>query len=135
VVLALAVLGAGCIWRSDAEKAAVHAEVLVAQARKGRDLVVRSRFSAESMAELTYPLERARVFAQEARPRRGRPAPPWLAPFDELVARYRDFVDVLDRVRREHRGRAAREALAGPLRAVKTAARAVRSALAAGPRR
>jgi len=100
-------------------------------ARKGADLVVAGRLTAESMPELTYPLERAQAFAHEARARaRGAP-PPSLDALDVLVARYRDFVDALDRVRRDTRGDAARDALAQPLAGVEVAAEGVRAALRA----
>jgi hypothetical protein len=106
-----------------------HAEVMVSIAHKAVDLVVAGRFTAESMPELTYPLERADAFARQARDRAGGAPPPSLAKFDELIARYRAFVDAVDRTRREQRGEAAAAALAGPLRAVEDAAAAVNEAL------
>jgi hypothetical protein len=100
-------------------------------ARKGVDLVAGGRLAAESMPELTYPLERAQAFVDEARARsRGAP-PPSLAALDALVARYREFVDALDRVRRESSAGEARAALAAPLARVEAAGDAVRAALRA----
>src|SRR5205814_6177892 len=52
------VLLAGCFWRTYGRLAATHVDLLVAMARKGTDLVASGRLSAESMPELTYPLER-----------------------------------------------------------------------------
>jgi hypothetical protein len=106
-----------------------HAEVMVSIAHKAVDLVVTGRFTAESMPELTYPLERADAFARQARDRAGADAPPSLARFETLIARYRAFVDALDRTRRELRGADAAAALAEPLRAVEDAAAAVDEAL------
>jgi hypothetical protein len=129
-VFALLVL-AGCFWRSYGRLALVHVDVLVAEARKGVDLVANGRLSAESMPELTYPLERAEAFARAATARsRGAP-PPSLAAFAQLLLRYREFLDALDRVRRDTRGDAARTALAPQLAAVEAAGDAVRSALRA----
>jgi hypothetical protein len=106
--------------------AATHAEVLVAIARKGVDLIAGSRLTAETMPELTYPLERAQAFAVSERAA----SPPWLPAFETLLARYRDLIDTLDRVRRDARGEEARAVLAGRLRAVEDAGAAVRAALA-----
>jgi hypothetical protein len=106
-----------------------HAEVMVSIAHKAVDLVATGRFTAESLPELTYPLERADAFARQARERAGSDAPPSLAQFEVLIARYRAFVDAVDRTRREQRGADAAAALAGPLRAVEDAAAAVNEAL------
>jgi len=125
------VLFAGCFWRTYGRLAATHAELLVFTARKGTDLVASGRFTAESMPELTYPLERAEAFARAARARSAGAAPASLDALDALCARYRAFVDALDRVRRERSGEAARAALAGPLAAVEAAAESVRVALRA----
>jgi hypothetical protein len=127
-------LVAGCFWRSYGRLAATHAELLVAMARKGADLVASGRLTAESMPELTYPLERAEAFARAARERAGAAAPASLVALETLIARYRAFVDTLDRVRRERTGEAARAALAGPLADVDRAADAVRAALRAEAR-
>jgi len=123
-------LVAGCFWRSYGRIAATHVDLLTAMAHKGADLVASGRLTAESMPELTYPLERAQAFVADAKARSGGAAPPSLAALDALVARYRDFVDVLDRVRREQTGEQARAALAAPLAEVDRAAEAVRAALA-----
>ena len=93
------------------------------------DLVASGRLTAESMPELTYPLERAQAFAKQAHARAGDAPPASLAAFETLVARYRAFVDALDRVRREQRGADARAALEEPLKAVEDAANATRAAL------
>jgi len=126
-VLALA----GCFWRSYGRVVATHAELLAAMARKGADLVASDRLTAESMPELTYPLERTEAFVLRARARAGTEPPASLAALEALAARYRAFVDALDRDRRELRGEAARAALAGPLADVEAAAAAVASALRA----
>ncbi|HYR97082.1 MAG TPA: hypothetical protein VEM57_10115 [Candidatus Binatus sp.] len=128
--IALAVV-AGCFWRSYGRLAATHVELLTAMARKGADLVASGRLTAETMPELTYPLERAEAFARQARARSRGAAPPSLDAFDTLVARYRAFVDALDRVRRERSGEEARAALAEPLAAVESGGEAVRAALRA----
>jgi len=125
------VLLAGCFWRTYGRLAATHADLLVAMARKHTDLVASGRLTAESMPELTYPLERAEAFAREARARSGGAPPASLEALDALCARYRAFVDALDRVRRERSGEAARAALADPLAAVEVAGEAVRAALRA----
>src|SRR5206468_223027 len=124
------VLLAGCFWRTYGRLAATHVDLLVAMARKGTDLVASGRLSAESMPELTYPLERAEAFVHDARARSGAP-PASLDALDTLCARYRAFVDALDRVRRERSGEAARAALADPLAAVEAAAERVRAELRA----
>jgi len=100
-------------------------------ARKGADLVASGRLTAETMPELTYPLERAQAFAREARARSGSAPPRSLDALDVLIARYREFVDALDRVRRDTHGEAARAALAEPLARVEEAAEGVRAALRA----
>lgn len=125
VVLALA----GCFWRSYGPRLRTHAEVMVSIARKGVDLVSTGRFTAESMPELTYPLERADAFARQARARAGADPPASLAAFETLIGRYRAFVDALDRTRRERRGADAAAALAPHLQAVEEAAAAVNEAL------
>lgn len=118
---------AGCA-RSGAGQMATHVEVLTAVARKGVDLVAHGRLTAESLPELTYPFERARAFAHAARTAGGT-APAALDAFDALLARYREFLDALDRVRREKRGEDARATLAEPLAAVEAAGARVRGAL------
>lgn len=89
------------------------------------------RLTAESMPELTYPLERAQAFARKAAARSGDARPPSLAAFEVLLARYRAYIDTLDRVRREVPRAAARDALAGPLGDVEAAGAAVLAALRA----
>lgn len=127
----MVLLLAGCFWRSYGAQAATHADVLVGIARKGADLVGSGRLTAESMPELTYPLERASAFAATAARRSGAERPPSLAALETLIARYREFVDALDRARRELEPRAARTALEGPLADVEAAAAAVHAALRA----
>ena len=96
--LCLAV-AAGCWWRSYPERMRTHTELLVAFARKGRDLVATGRFTAENLPELTYPLERATAFAADARGR-VTPPPASLRAFETLLERYRAFVELVDDVRR-----------------------------------
>ena len=124
--IALAFL-AGCFWRSAGREAATHVDVLTAIAHKGVDLVVAERLTAESMPELTYPLERAQAFAARWS---GGAAPAWMPAFVDLLDRYRALVDALDRVRREAKGEAAGAALREPLARVEAAADRVRAALA-----
>ena len=126
--LALSLFGA-CFWRTYGKAAATHADLLVAMARKGTDLVASERLTAESMPELTYPLERADAFARAATARSADHPPTSLLALDDLCARYQAFLDALDRVRREENGAAARAALAEPLAAVERAGEAVRTAL------
>jgi hypothetical protein len=128
-IVVLLALATGCFWRSYAPRMRTHADLLVSMAHKGSDLVGANRLTAESMPELTYPLERAQAFANDARSRAGDAPPASLAAFDALVARYRDFVDALDRGRRDQRGADAVAALAVPLAQVIAAADAVRAAL------
>jgi hypothetical protein len=123
------VLLAGCFWRSYGPQAAAHADVLVGIARKGADLVGSGRFTAESMPELTYPLERAVAFAERAARQSGGTPPASLEAFEALVARYREFVAALDRARREQEPAEARATLAAPLAAVVAAGEEVRAAL------
>jgi hypothetical protein len=122
---------AGCFWRSYGRLAATHVEVLAAMARKGADLVASGRLTAESMPELTYPLERAQAFARAATERSGEARPGSLSAFAALLDRYRAFVDALDRVRRVETGDAARAALAAPLAAVEEGGETVLAALRA----
>jgi len=128
--LAVALL-AGCFWRSYGRAVATHVEVLVSMARKGVDLVANGRLTPESMPELTYPLERAQAFAQAARARAGDRPPASLLAFEELLVRYRSFLDTLDRVRRDESRDAAGRALEAPLASVEAAGGAVRAALRA----
>jgi hypothetical protein len=129
-LLIVCVSATGCFWRKYAPRMRTHADLLVSMAHKGVDLVGADRLTAESMPELTYPLERAEAFARDAHARTGDAPPDSLVAFDALVARYRAFVDALDRDRREQRGKAAADALAAPLAEVVAAADTVRSALA-----
>jgi hypothetical protein len=119
---------AGCFWHTYGRMMATHVDVLVGIARKGADLVESGRFTAESMPELTYPLERAQGFVATAHARGT--TPPSLAAFEVLLARYRAFVDTLDRVRRDSPAD-ARAALVEPLAAVEQEAGHVREALRA----
>jgi len=120
---------AGCFWRTYGRLAATHVDVLLGMARKGVDLVANGRFTAESMPELTYPLERARAFAEGAHARAGPTPPESLTAFDALLGRYRSLVDALDRVRRAERPDAARHALEAPLAAVEAAGTTVQASL------
>lgn len=131
VSIAVALLATGCFWRSYPRQAAMHAELLSAMAHKGVDLVALGRMTAESMPELTYPLERATVFVARARARSGTAPLPSIAALQALCERYRDLLDAIDRVRRVERGEAAREQLAPALTAVEAARGAVAGALAA----
>src|SRR5262245_1885108 len=124
--IVLALLG-GCSWHAAGREAVTHVEVLTAIAHKGVDLVVAGRLTAESMPELTYPLERAQAFAARWGEAEG---PPSLHAFADLLDRYRELVDALDRVRREAKGEPAAAALREPLARVDAAAEAVRAALA-----
>lgn len=124
-----AAMMAGCAWNGSAARLRTHAEVMVAIARKAVDLVGAGRFTAESMPELTYPLERATALARQLRARRSPDVPPSLVAFDGLVERYRMLIDAVDRTRRERRGTDAIAVLAVPLRQVEEAAAEVEAAL------
>ena len=128
VLVVCAVAASGCWWRSYPARMRTHTELLVAFARKGRDLVATGRFTAESLPELTYPLERANAFGAEAA-RRASPPPASLVAFQTLLARYRTFVELLDDARRTKRGAAGAEDLAQPLADVEAAAAEVTAAL------
>lgn len=125
LVACLAVAG-GCFWRSYPDRMRTHAELMVSFARKARDLVATGRFTAESLPELTYPLERANAFAADAR-RRADPPPASLIAFDALVGRYRAVVDRVDRARRDPE---AAKTLDDDVKAIEAAARDVEGALA-----
>ena len=120
---------AGCFWHSYGRLAATHVDVLLGMARKGVDLVANGRFTAESMPELTYPLERARAFAESAHARASGTPPESLTAFDALLGRYQVLIDAVDRARRTERPEAARHALEPQLAAVEAAGAAVRAAL------
>ena len=120
---------AGCFWRSYGPQTATHTDVLVGIARKGADLVGNGRLTAESLPELTYPLERAVAFAQAVKAKSGESPPGSLVAFEVLIARYRELVDALDRARREHEPSDARRVLVVPLAAVEVAGERVREAL------
>src|SRR5262245_14598239 len=131
VALVLLVALTACFWRSYGRAAVTHTDLLIALARKGAALVVSGRFTAESMPELTYPLERAQAFVQTAHAKSGNAPPPSLTALETLLARYQHFVDTLDLTRRTTNGPAAEAALATPLHDVETAADAVHAALRA----
>ncbi|MFN8545005.1 MAG: hypothetical protein U0807_12495 [Candidatus Binatia bacterium] len=131
VALLLACIAMGCFWRAYPKQVMTHADLLVAMARKGTDLVTAGAFTAETMPELTYPLERASMFVRGAEARVGSSRPASLAALGDLCERYRALVDVLDRVRRTERGDAARAVLAAPLAAVEQGGALVHAALAA----
>jgi hypothetical protein len=126
--LCVAIAAGGCWWRSYPERMRTHAEVLVAFARKGRDLVATGRFTAESLPELIYPLKRATAFAAEAR-RRLDPPPASLPAFETLLARYGAFVDLADALRRAPDAGDAAGRLDAAVAAVESAADEVRRAL------
>jgi hypothetical protein len=121
----MAVLAAGCFWRHFDARVAVNAELLRDEARKGVDLAVAGRVSAEELAELLYPLARARALAADARRRLGsRPAPPALRGLEKLLAAYAKLCNAIDRERRAHAGPVPRPVLARPLgRVARSAAR------------
>ena len=111
----------------------MHSDLLVAFAGKARDLVASGRFTAENLPELTYPLERATAFDADVRRRAPEP-PASLLAFERLLDRYRAYVDLVDRTRRD----SAADRL-GPVTAaldgVEQAARDVATALADDRRR
>ena len=128
VALVCLAVASGCFWRTYPDQLRTHTDLLVAFARKARDLVATGRFTAESLPELTYPLERATAYAAEGR-RHASPPPASLIAFETLVARYRAFVDLVDETRRSRRGADAAAVLAEPLAALEAAARDVGVAL------
>jgi len=110
VVLALVTIA--CTPKPFGERALMHAELLRDQARKGVDLAVAGQLTAEALAELLYPLARAREATQEERERAGAGAGPFshamtspvLRKLEALCIAYADLVDAIDRARREHAG-------------------------------
>ncbi|HWP67256.1 MAG TPA: hypothetical protein VNO26_15265 [Candidatus Limnocylindria bacterium] len=78
----------------------MHAELLAAMAGKGADLVAAHRFTPETLAELHYPLDRARAYASEAARRSGADRPPSLTAFERLLEAYGEFCAVADEARR-----------------------------------
>ncbi len=121
-------VAAGCFWRTYPQRLRTHSDLLVSFARKGRDLVVTGRFTAENLPELTYPLERAAAFAADARRRTDTP-PASLLAFDRLLERYRAFVERVDRERHERAGPPDASALDAPVAEIESAAGAVAAAL------
>ena len=127
--LALGCALAGCHTRGDtARAAATHVELMVAMAAKGSDLLANGRFTAESLPELTYPLERAAAFAADARRRTDAP-PASLVAFERLIAQYRAFVDRIDRERHDRSGPAEAATLDAPLTEIESSGRDVAAAL------
>ena len=98
---AVLLLLAGCFWRSYGARLAMHADLLVAMAQKGTDLVDTDRFTPENLPELHYPLDRARAFAADAARRSGDDPPGSLRAFQALLAAYGEFCDAADRARHE----------------------------------
>jgi hypothetical protein len=127
IFLCLAGLG-GCFWRSYPQRLRTHSDLLVAFARKGRDLVASGRFSAENLPELTYPLERAQAFAADAR-RRTEAPPASLVAFERLIERYRALVERVDRQRHERDGPEDAASLEESVAAIEAAAGEVAVAL------
>ena len=133
VCLVVSTCVSGCFWRNYGARLQMHSDLLVAFARKARDLVASGRFTAENLPELTYPLERATAFDADVRRRAPEP-PASLLAFERLLDRYRAYVDLVDRTRRDP----AADRL-GPVSAalegVERAARDVSTALADDRRR
>jgi hypothetical protein len=127
VLVGCALVVAGCFWHQYPARMATHTEVLLGIARKAHDLVATGRFTAESLPELTYPLERATAFASDARARGGGGRAS-LAAFDALLERYRTYVEAVDRAR--VRGGASAATLDVSLAALEAAAARVTAALA-----
>jgi hypothetical protein len=123
----LVLVGGACGWRDTTRMTATHAEVLTSVARKGYELVVAGRLTAETMPELTYPLERSQAFVAARTPGAAGRERDAVAALAALVERYRRFVDVLDRVRRDRTPQGLR-ALATALRQVRAASRRVDAA-------
>ena len=134
LLAALMLTVGGCFWHRYPRLVVTHAELLADMAEKGRDLVVIGQFTAESLPELTYPLERALAFQQDAVRRAGATAPASLAAFTTLVAAYQALVHTLDETRGQPREKqvAGRAGLDAAVTAIRAAAEAVRAAVAAG---
>jgi hypothetical protein len=117
-----------CLWRSYEEIMRVHLEVLSGMARKAEARAETDRRPAPNdVTELLYPLERARQFLRQNQKRAGRPS---YRAFEELLARYADFVAEVDSARvDEERWREFRARVAGDVRALEDRAAAVRAAL------
>ena len=78
---------------------------------------------------LTHLSARARGGVREGAAHFGAELPASLLAFETLIARYRSFIDTLDRSRREQSPEDAAARLAEPLKAVDDAAAAVDQAL------
>jgi hypothetical protein len=128
IFLCLAV-ASGCFWQSYPQRLRTHSELLVAFARKGRDLVATGRFTAENLPELTYPLERAAAFAAEAR-RKSETPPESLVAFERLIERYRAFVQRVDRERHDRTGTAETASLDATVAEIEATSADVAAALA-----
>ena len=136
ILLLLLVIGGGLwgpFWHRYPRLVVTHAQLLADMAEKGRDLVVVGQFTAASLPELTYPLERALAFEHETARRTGSPPPTSLAAFSRLVAAYQGLVETLDDTRRQPRAAqvAGRGALDATVAAIRADADAVRAAAAA----
>jgi hypothetical protein len=111
----------------------MHTRLVEAMARKGVDLVVADRFTAEALGEMLYPLARAQAFAEEARRLLdGEDGPAPLGAFEALLVDYAALCDLVDRQRREGAGVRAAAVLRPALERVERSAGVVRDALAAG---
>ena len=95
-VLMLATVG-GCYWLRYGEIARTHAELLERLAIDARDAVAAGhRLSNSDIETLRYPLERAEDFVRISD---DDPPPESLVALRETAASYREFVDLLDRLR------------------------------------
>jgi hypothetical protein len=130
VVPALAiVLLAACLWRSYEEIMTVHLEVIGSMMAKAVDGAAPARRpSSNEVAELRYPMRRARQFAGQYEAQRQRPS---YQAFVALLDLYEGFVDSIDAARtEEQRWAALAPELAERRRAIDAGIARVRDALA-----
>ena len=122
-------LASACLWRSYKEIMTVHLEVLgsmMAKTVDGSSPIQRP--SASDVAELQYPLRRARQFTGQYDDQRQRPS---YRAFVALLDDYERFVESIDLARAEERRWAALEPeLAERRREIDTEIERVRDALA-----
>lgn len=97
--VALVVCGSACLWRSYEEILSVHVQVLSSMAEKAVDGADPNRRpSASDVAELLYPLRRARQFAEQYEAQRDRAS---YQAFVALLDLYEHFVQGIDVARTE----------------------------------
>jgi hypothetical protein len=128
-LVVISLLANACLWRSYEEIMTVHLEVLSSMMAKTIDgSVPMHRPSASDVAELQYPLRRARQFTGQYDKQHERPS---YQAFVALLDEYERFVEAIEQARTDEQRWAALEPqLAGRRRAIDTDIERVRDALA-----